>query len=33
MTAEDVKYSIDRTMALGAGASYIWSAVEIDHRH
>lgn len=28
MTAEDVKYSIDRTMALGAGASYIWSAVE-----
>jgi len=28
MTAEDVKYSIDRTLALGAGASYIWSAVE-----
>jgi peptide/nickel transport system substrate-binding protein len=28
MTAEDVKYSIERTMALGAGASYIWSAVE-----
>lgn len=28
MTADDVKYSIDRTMALGAGASYIWSAVE-----
>lgn len=28
MTAEDVKYSIDRTMALGAGASYIWFAVE-----
>lgn len=27
-TAEDVKYSIDRTKALGAGASYIWSAVE-----
>lgn len=28
LTADDVKYSIDRTMALGAGASYIWSAVE-----
>lgn len=28
LTAEDVKYSIDRTMALAAGASYIWSAVE-----
>lgn len=28
MTAEDVKYSIDRTIALGAGASYIWSAVD-----
>ncbi len=28
LTAEDVKYSIDRTMALGAGASYIWFAVE-----
>jgi peptide/nickel transport system substrate-binding protein len=28
MTAEDVKYAIDRTMGLGAGASYIWSAVE-----
>ncbi|MHC1770128.1 MAG: ABC transporter substrate-binding protein [Flexilinea sp.] len=27
-TAEDVKFSIDRTMALAAGASYIWSAVE-----
>lgn len=26
-TAEDVKYSVDRTMALQAGASYIWSAV------
>lgn len=26
-TAEDVKYSIDRTMRLGAGAAYIWSAV------
>jgi len=28
VTAEDVKYSIDRTMALGAGASYIWFPVE-----
>lgn len=28
MTAEDVKFSIERTMELGAGASYIWSAVE-----
>lgn len=28
LTAEDVKYSIDRTMQIGAGASYIWSAVE-----
>lgn len=28
LTAEDVKYSIDRTVQLGAGASYIWSAVE-----
>ena len=28
MSAEDVKYSIDRTMSMGAGASYIWSAVE-----
>ena len=28
LTAEDVKYSIDRTMALEAGASYIWYAVE-----
>ncbi len=27
MTAEDVKYSIDRTMAIAAGASYIWSSV------
>lgn len=27
-TAEDVKFSIERTMQLGAGASYIWSAVE-----
>ncbi len=27
-TAEDVKFSIDRTKALNAGASYIWSAVE-----
>jgi peptide/nickel transport system substrate-binding protein len=27
LTAEDVKYSIERTMKLGAGASYIWSAV------
>lgn len=27
-TADDVKYSIDRTIALGAGASYIWSAVD-----
>lgn len=27
-TAEDVKFSIDRTMALAAGASYIWSAVK-----
>ncbi len=27
LTAEDVKYSIERTMQLGAGASYIWSAV------
>jgi peptide/nickel transport system substrate-binding protein len=28
LTAEDVKYSIDRTMEMGAGAAYIWSAVE-----
>jgi len=28
LTAEDVKYSIDRTMALEAGASYIWYPVE-----
>jgi len=28
LTADDVKYSIDRTMTLAAGASYIWSAVE-----
>ena len=28
LTAEDVKYSIDRTMALEAGASYIWYGVE-----
>ena len=28
MTADDVKYSIDRTIALASGASYIWSAVE-----
>jgi len=28
MTAEDVKYSIDRTKTLAAGASYIWSAVD-----
>jgi len=28
LTAEDVKFSIERTMQLGAGASYIWSAVE-----
>jgi peptide/nickel transport system substrate-binding protein len=28
LTADDVKYSLDRTIALGAGASYIWSAVE-----
>jgi len=28
LTAEDVKYSIDRTIALGAGASYIWSSVQ-----
>ncbi len=28
LTAEDVKYSIDRTMELEAGASYIWFAVE-----
>jgi len=27
-TAEDVKYSIERTMALGQGASYIWFAVD-----
>jgi len=27
MTAEDVKFSIDRTMELGKGASYIWAAV------
>lgn len=27
MTAEDVKYSIDRTMEMGKGASYIWAAV------
>lgn len=27
MTAEDVKFSIDRTMELGQGASYIWGAV------
>ncbi|MCS6907706.1 MAG: ABC transporter substrate-binding protein, partial [Anaerolineales bacterium] len=27
-TAEDVKFSIERTKQLGAGASYIWSAVE-----
>ncbi len=27
MTAEDVKFSIDRTISLGTGASYIWSAV------
>jgi len=28
MTAEDVKASIDRTIELGQGASYIWSAVK-----
>ena len=28
LTADDVKYSIDRTMALEAGASYIWYPVE-----
>ncbi len=28
MTAADVKYSIERTMRIGAGASYIWSAVK-----
>jgi peptide/nickel transport system substrate-binding protein len=27
-TATDVKYSIDRTMKLAAGASYIWGAVQ-----
>ncbi len=27
-TAEDVKFSVERTMQLAAGASYIWSAVE-----
>lgn len=27
-TAEDVKYSIERTMEIGQGASYIWFAVE-----
>lgn len=27
MTAEDVKFSIDRTISLGTGASYIWDAV------
>lgn len=27
-SADDVKFSIDRTMALAAGASYIWSAVK-----
>jgi len=27
-TAQDVKYSIERTQRLGAGAAYIWSAVE-----
>lgn len=28
LTAEDVKYSIERTMDIGAGASYIWFGVE-----
>ncbi len=28
MTAKDVKYSIERTKRLGAGAAYIWGAVE-----
>lgn len=28
MTAEDVKASIDRTIELGQGASYIWAAVK-----
>lgn len=28
LTADDVKYSIERTMALEAGASYIWYPVE-----
>lgn len=27
-TAEDVKFSIERTMAIGQGASYIWFAIE-----
>jgi peptide/nickel transport system substrate-binding protein len=27
-TAEDVKFSIERTMRVGAGASYIWYAVD-----
>jgi len=27
-TAEDVKFSIERTQSLGQGASYIWDAVE-----
>lgn len=28
LTAEDVKFSVERTMTMGKGASYIWGAVD-----